>query len=210
MPHDAYPDDDELQELHTPRADGRARSAIRRASNRLQFRLAHTLKAVADFRLKGDSNAADGLLQLAVLDLSASGCDEADISERLSLPRDVVSRLLADGLNLMASKSAQSAEIVRAQADARLASISSRLMEIADDPATDTTSLIRALEVQARIASQRVDLYAAKVKQSESDLADLAADVLATARNKLASATAHPDGKPTLTVLPDADDSDRT
>ena len=191
--------DDEDEDDYT-RARPRTPKPLRKAANKLQFRMAHTLAAVADYTLKGDTHAAESLTQLAILDLSASGCEESDIAARLSLSREHVARLLADGLQVMANKSAQSAEIVRAQADARLASIASRLMEIADDPATDTTSLIRALEVQARITGQRVDLYAAKVKQSESDLADLAADVLSIAGRKSASLVSHPDGPVTLTI----------
>jgi len=140
------------------------------------------------------------MLQTAILDLSSSGCDAADIARKLAIPEHQVRELMADGLDALSRRQTQTAEIVRAQADAKLSRIEARLNELVESGDIDTTSLIRALEVQARITGQRVDLYAAKVKQSESDLADLAADVLSIAGRKSASLVAHPDGPMTLTV----------
>lgn len=140
------------------------------------------------------------MLTTAILDLSSSGCDAADISRRLAIPETQVRSLLAEGLDALSRRQTQTAEIVRAQADAKLSRIEARLNELVESADIDVTSLIRALEVQARITGQRVDLYAAKVKQSESDLADLAADVLAIAGRKSADLSAHPDGPVTLTV----------
>ncbi len=168
----------------------------RKAAARLMNRTAHVLASVG--RDKGDAGKA--MLQTAVLDLSSSGCDAADISRKLAIPEQHVRELLADGLDALSRRQTQTAEIVRAQADAKLSRIEARLNELVESADIDVTSLIRALEVQARITGQRVDLYAAKVKQSESDLADLAADVLAIAGRKSADLTAHPDGPVTLTV----------
>ena len=168
----------------------------RKSASYLMNRTAHVLASVGS----RTGQAGKAMLQTAVLDLSSSGCDAADISRKLAIPEHQVRELLADGLDALSRRQTQTAEIVRAQADAKLSRIEARLNELVESGEIDTTSLIRALEVQARITGQRVDLYAAKVKQSESDLADLAADVLSIAGRKSASLVSHPDGPVTLTI----------
>ena len=151
---------------------------IHAASASLQSRTSQTLVAVAKYCGPDTGKYTEAMLELAVMDLSASGYDVHAVADRLQLESSRVSRLLASGLAALAAQTGRSAEIVRAQADAKLARMEAKLAAITDCEQTDTTSLIRAIEVQARLIGQRVDLYGAKVKEADADLSAAVQDVI--------------------------------
>ena len=201
MPNNLY---DQPNEAYTrTRTDTPAREG-RRAAARLTNRTAHVLASVGS----RTGQAGKAMLQTAVLDLSSSGCDAADISHRLAIPEPQVRSLLAEGLDALSRRQTQTAEIVRAQADAKLSRIEARLNDLVESGEIDTTSLIRALEVQARITGQRVDLYAAKVRETDSDLSAAVQDVIREARqlDRDGIGMNQPASSVTLAITADPDD----
>lgn len=167
------------KEASNPDTDNpRARRLVHKAAASLQYRTAQTLAAVAKYQGDDTGKFTEAMLQLAVLDLSSSGYDAESVAERLHLDVNRVRRLQTDGLAALSAQTQRAAEIVRAQADAKLSRLESKLASITDCDETDTTSLIRAIEVQARLIGQRVDLYGAKVREADGDLASAVQDLL--------------------------------
>lgn len=160
-------------------ADTRARARlIHKASASLQHRTSLVLASVAKCQAPQTEKYTDAMLALAVMDLSAGGYDLESVADRLSLPVERVRRLHTQGLADLAAQTSRSAEIVRAQTDAKLARLEAKLAAITDCEQTDTTSLIRAIEVQARLIGQRVELYGAKVRETDADLSAAVQDVI--------------------------------
>lgn len=169
-------------ERKDPIARARAR-AQQKAVNALDLRIARTEAMKVAVVPSMDSPEALMVLDAGVMDLVACGCDPSTIARRLTLTLADVQASIARGMRSLQASALTSAETVRAQADMELARIRARLNAIAEDPETDTTSKVRALEVQARVIQQRTNLYAAQVRETDADLAEEVAQLLASAAN---------------------------
>ena len=175
----------------------------------IEVRLASTIGTY----IRAKPEDAERLGCICAVDLHAAGYSPLAIAERLSVSPTQARAWLSNGLNALSQRAAVSAEIVRTSASEQLDSLYADLAELRRGE-LDQSAAIRAIEVQARIIGQRVDLYAAKVRTEDSNLADLAAEVLSIAGKRVTSTpdgslAHHPDAGPTLTVQAEPEDTSK-
>lgn len=154
-------------------ADGWLESLKRRAVN--------WRKGPNRFTAIDSQTGADSELGALLLDYRARGISADDASEDLGISKQVVEHVTKRALEALAQADYRNAAIVRADANSKLDAIEAQLQAIAMDSEQSPEVRVKALTGMRQVIADRIDLYGAKAKPVDSDLEQLAVEVLTIA-----------------------------
>ena len=134
------------------------------------------------FRTSDPETGADAELASILAGFRAAGRSIEDAADSLGIDPAYARKVQQRALTALAEADFRNAAIVRSDANAKLDHIEAELQAIAADREQPAEVRVKALTGMRQVINDRVDLYGAKAKPQDSDIADMVLETLEHAR----------------------------